>query len=361
MARDTTPPLAEEPDLPPQPTGVAVLGGGTHSVDAVELTEIGTRANGLDVPRDLAFHPAIEGELWVVNRGDESIVVFQNVGTERQVSAKHRRPDGHHFLARPSALAFGAAGTFATIHETDEPTQGTATPADFMGPTLWTADRTRFDGGHASHLDMLHNSPLGMGIAWERDNVYWVFDGAHAAITRYDFGRDHGLGGTEHEDGEVARFVEGEVARVAEVPSHMEIDAARGVLYVADTGNNRIAVLEMTSGVRGGPFGPNYDGGRQYRMNDATLRTLVHGEDVGMALPSGLALAGGTLFVTDNALGSVFAFSEEGELLDRLDLGLPPGALMGIALDSAGRILVVDAAGHRVLRIAPFEDARGTP
>ena len=35
-----------------------------------------------------------------------------------------------------------------------------------MGPTLWDGNLNIYDGGHASHLDMLHNSPNGAGIAW---------------------------------------------------------------------------------------------------------------------------------------------------------------------------------------------------
>ena len=78
-----------------------------------------------------------------------------------------------------------------------------------------------------------------MGIAWEKDNVYWVFDGYHSSITRYDFNEDHGPGGTVHDDGTVSRYVEGKVKRVANVVSHMEMDRESNLLYVADTGNNR--------------------------------------------------------------------------------------------------------------------------
>ncbi|MEC9466031.1 MAG: hypothetical protein VX834_09620 [Myxococcota bacterium] len=111
-----------------------------------------------------------------------------------------------HFLAKPSALAFGENGAFASIHEEDEITQFD-TPWDFMGPTLWTTEFALFDSGHLSHIDMLHNTPNGVGIAWEVDNVYWVYDGHHGSLTRYNFNQDHGPAGTDHSDGVVYRYV----------------------------------------------------------------------------------------------------------------------------------------------------------
>src|SRR5690606_3474583 len=102
---------------------------------------------------------------------------------------------------------------------------------DFMGPTLWSADldiyaQTNpaavdflgFDLG--SHLDMLHESPLCMGIAWVSDNVYFTFDGLTGSISRYDFVEDHGAGFDDHSDGIVERFVDAGVSRVEGVPSH---------------------------------------------------------------------------------------------------------------------------------------------
>ena len=38
---------------------------------------------------------------------------------------------------------------------------------------------------HAGHLDMLHNSPNGAGLAWAGGNVYWYYDGYHHALARY--------------------------------------------------------------------------------------------------------------------------------------------------------------------------------
>ncbi len=332
---------------------LASLGGGDHTLANLELLEVGVDGDGLRTPRDLKFHPDRKDELWVVNQTDSSIVVFQGIGTGASSSQKFRDTvAGPHFLAKPSGLAFNDDGTFATIHEEDEETQGEMTPADFMGPTLWTSDLEIFDAGDEGHLDMLHNSPNGMGIAWEGGNAYWVFDGYHEAIVRYDFHDDHGPAGTDHTDGEIARYVEGEVAYVEGVPSHLAFDPASRLLYIADTGNARIAVLDTTTGTEGSNVSPNYDGADQYRVNGATIETLIDADD-GLERPSGLLLRDGLLFVTDNATSRVWAFSLEGEAIDWLDTGLPAGSLMGIEFDGNGRMYLADGPGDRIVRIAP--------
>lgn len=333
--------------------GLPVLGNGTHSMAGVQLTVVGTAADGLDVPRDLAFHNVEAEQLWVVNRATPSVTVFFAVGKPDQFASTRSGPGSSHFLAEPAALAFGAPGFFATAQEQDEVTQP-STPATFMGPTLWTSDTSFFEGGLASHYDMLHNSPSSAGIAWESDNVYWVFDGYHASLTRYDFGLDHGPGGSDHSGGIIARYAEGQVSYVPDVPSHLEYDAATGLLYVADTGNARIAVLDTRSGVKGAPFGPYYDGAEQYRMEEAQVATLPGTDTAGLERPSGLALSAGLVYVTDNQSGKISAFDKQGKMIDWLATGLGPGSLMGIAVDPGGRLYIVDALGARVLRIEPL-------
>ncbi|MCA9663989.1 MAG: hypothetical protein KC503_00330 [Myxococcales bacterium] len=343
---------AQAPDTtsqPDAPVGLAVLGSYAHSIDSVSMTVI-HEGPQLSRPTDLAFHPTRKTELWIVNQGDNSVALVQNPGTANQKTGKASGAGGQHFLARPSSLAFGANGNFATSHETDQPTQQT-TPADFMGPTLWSSDPAIFNAGHAGHLDMLHNSPLGMGIAWEKDNVFWVFDGMHSAVARYAFNSDHGPGGADHSDGEVGRYVEGKVKRVADVPSHMMLDDKTGLLYIADTGNNRIATLDTKSGTPGAAILPNYDGTTQRRVDDATLTTLVDGAKAGLKKPSGLELHDGLIFITDNETATIYAFTTDGVVVDWLETGLPAGALMGLTFDDKGALFIVDAVGERILRI----------
>ncbi len=334
---------------PDSPTGIAAIGGGRHAADSVRVTVVGSADDGLDTPRDLAFRPDAESELWVVNSADNSVVVFSATGTAAQSSVKH--VGSQHFLARPSAIAFGQPGRVATAHEQDQITQRT-TPAEFMGPTLWPSDPTVFDGSDRTHLDMLHNSPNAVGLAWAAANTFWVFDGAHQSLTRYNFNRDHGLGGTPHADGDVARFVDGALSYVADVSSGVEVDRATGFVYAADTGHSRVVVLDPSMATRGPTITPNFDGDRQYHMLNGQLRVFADGA-IGLRHPSGLALRDGVLFVGDNATSKIFAFSLGGALLDWIDLSplIAAGSMMGLELSAQNEIFVVDAAASRVLRL----------
>ncbi len=341
-------------NVTPTRSGLALLGDGNHTVAAVNYEVVGSSAAGLRIPRDLAFHPNRANELWVLNLGDNSTVVFDGVGTSGQSNMRYAGAGKDHFMARPSALAFGSNGNFASAHEEDEPTQGPASPADFMGPTLWSSDRAIYDGGHGGHLDMLHNSPNGAGIAWESGNRYWIFDGYHGSITMYDFHSDHGPGGQDHADGEVARYVEGEVGYVDDVPSHLEYDQTDKILYIADTGNNRIATLDPSVGEMGGRVGPNYDGGAQYTMNGGLIETWVDGADVMLEVPSGLEIHDGMVFVSDNKLSRIVAIDKAtGEVVDYLDLDtqVPTGGLMGMAFSADGSLYAVNAVGNEIVRI----------
>lgn len=343
------------PDMAPEPEGLALLGAGTHDTANVRLEVVADATDRLSNPQAIAFDPAEPDQLWIVNADDDSMVIVTAPGTPQRDALRLAGPGNSHFFAEPSGLAFGMPGTFATSHREDQPTQAT-TPGEFMGPTLWTTDLRSYDAGHAGHLDMLHNSPSAAGIAWDRDNAYWVFDGMHQSLTRYDFREDHGPGGAPHEDGIVARFVEGEVGYVPGVVSHLQVDHDAKLLYVADSGNGRIAVLDTRSGSRGQAVGPNFDGTNQFRMNDADLTTFAVDVD-GLEMPAGLALHAGHVWVTDNQTSRVLAFDMQGALVDWLDLSdeVPAGGLMGMAFDADGQLYVCDAAADRILRITPTE------
>jgi len=339
------------------PTGRPILGAGSHDPASLMIETLLDSANGLTSPRDLAFNPmVVDGvsQLFVAD-ADMNMFVVTNPGTP-EVRVRARSAMGaEHFMPAPVGLAFSDIGTFATVHETDWVTQQ-STPADFMGPTLWPADAGDFDGGWASHLDMLHNSPNAVGIAWDQGNAFWVFDGAHSSLTWYDFQADHGPGGADHSDGIIVRWVEGQVKYVPGVTSDMQLDHATGLLYVADSGNARVAVLDTKSGTRGGTLRPNYDGAEMYHWKDATLTTLVDLAPLGATVPTGLVLHEGLVWVSDNARSMIFAFdpAAPGTPVDWLDLSsvVPAGSLGAITFDAQGRLLVLDVEGSRVLRLS---------
>ncbi|MCB9541827.1 MAG: hypothetical protein H6703_05190 [Myxococcales bacterium] len=354
-----------EADMGTPPTeGLAVLGGGRHSADAVEIEVIATAVDGLDVPRDLDFNPWAEGvELWVVNRADDSTTTIFAPGTPDQTAIHLIDPYALHFMEEVSSIDFGQPGTFGTCQESRNTYNGLDRPNDFMGPTLWPSDldvyaRSNpeavaylgFDLG--SHLDMLHQSPLCMGIAWQEDNVYWVFEGQSSSIAQVDFREDHGPGFDDHSDGIIVRYAEGEVRRVADVPSHLVFDHETARLYIADTGNARVAMLDTTVGEPGRRL-PAIEPGTELWTAEGEMPLATVFADAALVRPSGLAMAGGVLYVGDNATGRIWGVGLDGGVIDYLDTGLPDGALMGIEVGPGGALWVTDAVADRVLRIAP--------
>lgn len=370
----------EDVDLP---TGIAALGGSSHSMDNVNEDRVGGVADGLNVPRDLAFNPQNPGELWVVNRSDDSASIFFGAGTNEQVSAHRIDPYAMHFMEEVSSISFGAAThsasdslTFGTCQESRNTYNGQAEPNDFMGPTLWSADLDIFGRSNpeaveylsdlygfytdlGSHLDMLHQSPLCMGIAWETENVYWVFDGADNRIVRYDFVKDHGVGFDDHSDGIIGRVNGAELARVEDVPSHMDIDPSTGLLYVADTGNNRVLIVDTTTGERGGVLPSVEPGVDHHTLENVDVTMIIDGSGVeGMAQPSGLEVVDGHLLITDHETGYILAFELSGagtasasaDLVDWVDTGRA-GGIMGIDAPSLDEIWFVDAAADELIRL----------
>jgi hypothetical protein len=362
---------------PEEPMGIAALGGFTHDIASVTMTEIGGASDGLKMPRDLAFSPAVDDELWVVSRTDDSATIFSGAGTDAQESRTVIDPYALHFMEEVSSVAFGAAlfegsdlPNFGTCHESMNTYNGWGEENEFMGPSLWSSDPDVFGESNpeaveywtsaygqytdlGSHIDMLHESPLCMGIAWETDNVYWVFNGLENAIDRVDFQEDHGVGWDDHNDGIVSQYVEGDVSRVPDVPSHLEMDATTAFLYIADTGNNAIKVLDTTTGTRGGNLYSEEPRVDHHNMDDAMMWTLIEGSEHDMVQPSGLAIVEDTLLITDHGTGVIHAFDLEGNPIDWLDTGLGEGALMGIIARSLDDIWVVDAKDDRVLRLQP--------
>ena len=334
--------------------GLPLLGDGSHSIDGLVVEVIANRLDGVANPRDLAFDPLDPSTLWVVNRAENNtILVFDAGSAQPDPVVIGDANTGVHFLAQPAGIDFGDNGYFATVHEEDDYTQGPppwGTPVDFMGPTLWTSDLNIYDGGHAGHYDMLHNSPNAVGVAWDSGNAYWVFDGYHDSLTLYDFNSDHGAGGADHSDGVVRRYVEGEVSYVPDVSSHMWLDPNDGLLYVADTGNQRIAVLDTATGNTGSNISPNYDGTSQRFVNNAVLTTLVGTSDLPLSRPSGLQMHGDVLYVSDNATSIIYAMTTAGEVLDWLYTGWPEGTLGGLEVTD-GALYAVDVVGDRVYRI----------
>ena len=322
----------------------------------------------------LAFDPLRSGELWVTLRRfptdapctmtvttgcaaliGEVALIQDATGDSPEVTMKE---DGNawHFMRRPTSIAFGTNGNLATCGEARTANYEDQ-PSNYNGPTLWSSDPAIFGvppkpGQNGTHLDMLHETPFCMGIAHERDNVYWTFNGELGALDRYDFNEPHQIGGEDHADGELFRYVEGAVARTPEIPSHLAYDQEERVLYVADTGNGRVARLDATGGEESGVIDTNEHIHKAVQMSGVTLEDFVPPGT--LETPSGLVFHDGHLYVTDNATSRIYAFDRSGALVRSLDTGLPSGSLAGIAIGPDGRAYLSDLVTGKAYRIEPL-------
>ncbi|HJK97640.1 MAG TPA: hypothetical protein RMF84_10480 [Polyangiaceae bacterium LLY-WYZ-14_1] len=386
--------VGDDDDDTGNPAGGAQLGDG--SPDSMVLTTIWSSPTPREAT-DLDFDPQT-GQLWATlreyfdsnlsctqaNRAPDlrnpgcaqlwgSTVAITDPGGDEPVGEWMQDTNAWHFMRRPSAIAFGipdqrSAATpevstwFATCHEwntgnfDDDPT-------DFIGPTHWTSDPVVYPDwavtsdpeANGSHLDMLHASPFCVGIAHERDAIYWVFNGNVGSIDMYDFADPHPdrtIGGADHSDGTIYRYAQGEFMWEPNVMSHVDFGPEARWLYIADSGNGRVARLDITSGTEGARFAPAYDQLRISNFVDgAVVETVVPPGT--LDTPSGLDVADGELFVTDNATSIIYAFSLEGELLNQFDTGLPTDSLGGLVVGPDDKVYLVNRLTADIYRLDP--------
>lgn len=357
------------------PHGAAsVIGDG--SPGAAKLVSLYMPKSGR-LATDLEFNPDVPGELWVVLRetvdgtpcneppvggypappcallgGTMAMITNADHSSPKSVRLV-QDPNAWHFMRLPPSLAFGDKSTLATCGEA-RTGNWDSDSADFIGPTLWSSDPKIFGiqpaGKNGSHIDMLHATPFCVGIAHEAANVYWLFNGQVGSLDRYDFHAPHEVGGEDHSDGESWRWAKGELSRVPDVPGHLVYDPRDGSLYVADTGHGRVLRLDTKSGKDGGPL-PT-DDPQMPTITEHVGATLTELVPPGvLQVPSGIALDGDVLYVTDNATSFVHAFDLEGKALGSLDTGLPAGTLAGITIGPDGRAYLADVARGIVRRI----------
>jgi len=378
--------------------GMVAAGGlqlGDGSPDSVDIITIWESPEPREAT-DLDFDPAT-GHLWVTLReyyeglpcaafGDPgcedyagSTVTIRDPGGENPVGEWGQDTNALHFMRRPTGIAFGvpdqrsdatpgASTWFATCHEW-RTANADGNPANFIGPTHWTSDpavypdwqRTDDPEANGSHLDMLHATPFCMGVAHQMDAIYWVFNGNARSIDMYDFRDPHPdrtIGGGDHTDGIIYRYAEAQFSYAPNVVSHLDFDPDSGWLFIADTGNGRIARLDPTSGTPGDRLTQeegDYDGLRTCNhMNGAVVETVIPEGDL-LEAPSGLDIAGGELFVTDNTTSVIYAFSLEGELLNQLDTGLPTGSLGGVVVGPDDKVYFINRLNAEVYRIDPVD------
>ena len=260
-----------------------------------------------------------------------------------------------------SAIAFSNNGGFANTLDVQD---ANGNPNGFFsGATLWEADtsiyaRINQEGPElGSHWDMLHQSPFSIGIAAEADNIYWLFDGFHNTIVKYDFQEphpDHEHGGEDHSDGLVYRYDEINVSRIEGLSSHMVIDYSNGMLYVCDTGNQRILRVNTNLGEIGeslDPYGENIEG--YYSMEGAEFETII---DSGLVSPTGIDIYNEFLLVSDYATGEIIIYDistqESIQESFRLQTNMNNN-LMSIKVGPDGTIWFVCTNSNQLYQILP--------
>ncbi len=164
----------------------------------------------------------------------------------------------------------------------------------------------RPSGGNGSHLDMLHGSSLGMGIASETKNAFWLFYGYHKHSCRYDFNVDHGAGNDDHSNAHVSRCKDVVLTRnTPGIPSHMAFDSKKEWLYIVDGGTARVLRVNVKTGSLKGNL-PLIN--EQIAVHNEITGALTHiFIRSGLINPCGIEVSGKRLFVSDYGTGEIIA------------------------------------------------------
>ena len=332
--------------------------------------------DNISSPTDLEFHPGRGNELWVANKATDSITIVHNTGLDNQTTETRLDVNRNHFLEEVSAISFGSYHPefdwqWGSAQESLNTYNGQGNPNYFMGPALWPSSLEHFavenqnneDGLLGSHIDMLHESPYGVGIAHDYDNVYWYNDGYYGELVRYDFMMDHDTGGHDHSDGVVQRYSEIQLTHSYGIPGHMVLDKGTDILYISDAGANRVIWVNtddttyqtediMNDSSRLEPLS------EYSRISGVEWGVLVEGVN----RPSGIALHGEQLFVSLNGDNSIVSYSLSSDGKNAEEVGIintSASSIMGIEIGPYGHLYYVDNARNEVVRVDPVNDEDG--
>ena len=342
--------------------------------DAFEEVVIADSSDAISEPRDLEFHPGRANELWVANRATDSITIVENTGLDNQTSQNRKDAYSNHFLEEVSAIAFGAYHPefdwqWGSAQESANTYCGQGSPNNFMGPTLWPSSLSHYAVEHqnddllGSHIDMNHESPFGVGMAHDSANKYWYNDGYYGELVYYDFQLDHDTGYDDHSDAIVRRYSEIQLSHILGVPGHMVLDKDSGILYISDPGANRVLWVNtddptttstdiMSSSTRLEPL-------EEYsRIAGVEWGVL----DTGLNRPSGIALDGDQLFVSEYGNGQIVAYDLSSNGKSGSEAGsiqTTASSIMGLEIGPNGHLYYVDNGQDEVVRIDPYTDEDG--
>lgn len=320
--------------------------------------------DAINNPKDIDFQKESgrTNELWVLNYGTEntgsSTVIITNPGKTEQTDEYRKDGNSWHFMALATALDFGENGDWGTSQGIlDANRRG----VNFTGPSLWPGDMDIYakvgnppvQGTNGSHLDMIHQSPYGMGICNWKGNEYFVFDGYHGNLTYYGFGDGHYPGGDYHGDGKVIHYGEVKLTRdpTGLLPGHMEMDADKKWLYVVDTDKKRVLKVNIESG----DFTASASIARMHNEELAVYGEQKNVEwsvfaEAGLKRPCGLAVNENRVFVSDYETNEIVCFNaEDGAELGRIQVEAK--GIMGIAIGPNGGLWYADYEDSKVYQV----------
>lgn len=325
-------------------------------------TEIANETHGLSAPHDLDYVPGRPDEWWVLNKETNggSMVLLFNAGMPAQTHQFRRDSHNEHFMARAVAMAFGDHDYFVTAQEI----KNTASPSStFMGPALWSSDTSIFARMHqndwlpgellGSHIDMLHQSPFGMGVAFDNGTTYWYFDGFNGNICKYDFAVPHGVGEDDHSDGRIHRYTDVKVTREPNIPSHLALDKSGNRLFIVDGGTKRVLLMHTATGSIAGDLDVVATGAEplaEYKeVTGATQEVMVSS---GLSSPCGIDYARDRIIVSDYATGNIHIYDvsvSPARSVGTIITGGP--GVMGVRIDNRNRIWYVNRTTKKLYRI----------
>lgn len=325
---------------------------------------IASSSNSLASPIDLDFYPN-QGvrpmELWILSQGTNSTGGSTVIVTNPHKSTRTRKyvQDGNawHFMALTSAMAYGDSN-WATCQDILDANRQSG---KYTGPTLWPGDMSIYgivgkpssQTVNGSHLSMVHQTPYGKGIAFEKDNIYWVMDGYEGLIKRYDFGDPHEPGGSDHSGGSARVFNDFTFTRHTTLPSHIVIDKARKYLYGCDPMGKRIFRIDITTGSLVGNRTKvnNEPMTGYYTYNGLQSTTLI---DTGLTAPVGIDIFNDRLIVTDNGRAEIIIYDISSNIKEvgriKLKYTATPD-VMGIKVGPDGKLYFVDKANKQAYLI----------
>jgi len=408
-------PIAEpEPDVtessppPPSPPSwpIADINGCAPAFGHLPLiVEIPLPEGAAVKPRAIAFNPIGNRELWLGDTGRNALVratLDANRAVEEVVVTKDRAE--YHYIDNISSVAFTPTGEFATCQESVNFYQGQMLANFFMGPTLydtrsrgWVNSKLeaceRGDTCYLVHTDMLHESPLCMGlvhdngVSWRSEsvdktyrNVFWAFGGGHSQLVRFDFREEHGPGSMDHSIAEVRRYTGLRLSRVEGITSQMAVDDVARLMYVSDTGADRIVLVHLDTGAYSRDAKLKTDAFEPYAVYSSPSAEfeyeiwdgLVFSVFAALPRPSGIAISATTLYAGSHSEGHIYAYlRSNGQLLSVLQAA-PRNSLFGLTLEtkasgsSEGELYYIGGNGvHRVALptgtnvCAPTQDPNG--